>query len=168
MALIFVPSARFASPDATEVSGPYLVERGKSTGIFAESDLSMKLGHGHDLDLIPGDSVTTNRGWSTKDAEYKYRDIYISAEDTALYAPLPPGMRLQNRVKLMRDGDDPAACRELPDGIGGAGTIYVRDLAVDDNICAFTYEGRWAMLRVNRLPDASYRFLDVRVFELEK
>lgn len=151
-----------------QASAPSTVQRGRSSEIFAEFDLSMKVGHGYDLDLIPGDQATKNSGWSGKDASAKSRDIYLSDADTSLYAIPHTDGRPENLVRLVRPEDPPGTCRGLPDGVGGGGILAVEDLRAGDRICALSYGNRWAMLRIDRLPSLADRRLDTHVWLLEE
>jgi hypothetical protein len=125
-------------------------------------------GMAYDLDIDPGENPLKNSGWSGSDGNYAERDLYRTSKTSES----DPNTQLQgvqvpvesadfNRVVNVGPTDEPQRCRSLT----GAGSDRLRlvNAQVGSQLCVKTRKGRWAMVRISRMPRTPADSMEIRV-----
>jgi hypothetical protein len=138
-------------------SGPPGPHGGADAGIFNEFDLAVRPGLGYDLDIPHGRPADWHSTSNQRSADFDYLDLYRTqpAPDAPDAHYKISGMDLHadnhfNAMHVVEDSDGPQICRRLP--TGGGGNLLLSQMHVGTKVCLRTYENRWALITVTRVP----------------
>jgi hypothetical protein len=145
---------------------PAMVAPASGNGVFNAFDLAVLPGTAYDLDIPPG----TPAGWhATNDEDspdHAFVDLYrissgVPPAQQHISGVDPDGTNEFNAIHPVADTDPPTACNGQSQQ--GGGRVKLGDLRVGANVCLRTHEGRWAMIKVVRMPTDGSAALVVHV-----
>jgi DNA-binding SARP family transcriptional activator len=129
----------------------------RDSGILNEFDLAVRPGLGYDLDIPPGQPADWHSTSDHRSPDFQRLDLYRTqpAPDAPDAHYKISGMDLHadnqfNAMHVVEDGDGPQMCRRLP--TGGGGNLRLSQMHAGTKVCVHTYENRWALLTVVRVP----------------
>ncbi|MEU0883349.1 BTAD domain-containing putative transcriptional regulator [Lentzea sp. NPDC005914] len=137
--------------------------------ILNEYELAVKPGIGYDLDIPPGKPPDWHSTNNQRSPDYDFLDLYRTsplADKDKLSGVDLRNTNAFNVIHLVDADDPPEVCKRLPEH--GGGNVPLAEVRVGSQICIRTYEGRWVMLTITRLPADRAAVLFVRVKVLNK
>lgn len=123
--------------------------------VYHEFDLEVHPGVPYDLDVPPGQDVVGKTQVPFDSPEYQRLDLYrtVAGPDQFSGVDTDGSDREEyNPVRVMRDGDTAAVCKQFVGDRGGKALLET--LKPDSKICLVTSEGRPTLLTVRELPDS--------------
>lgn len=123
--------------------------------VYHEFDLEVHPGVQYDLDVPSGQAVVGKTQVSFDSPEYQRFDLYRTVGGPDQFAGVDKDGTDRddyNPVRVVRDSDTVAVCRQYAGDRGGNAKLYT--LKPGSKICLVTSEGRPALLTVLKLPDS--------------
>jgi hypothetical protein len=123
--------------------------------IYHQFDLEVHPGVQYDLDVPPGQDVVGTTQVSFDSPDYRRLDLYRTVGGPGQFSGVDKDdtdREDYNPVRVMRDSDTVAACRQYVGDRGG--NAKLETLKPGSKICLVTSEGRPTLLTVLELPDS--------------
>jgi hypothetical protein len=149
--LVAVGGAAVVWATGTERANP---ARPKPGSVFNEFDLAVNPGIGYDLDIPPDKPADWHATNNPRSPDYGFLDFYRTSAGPSRPGQIS-GVDLNNTnnfnaIHLVGPNDPVQMCRQLPQH--GGGNVKLAHLTVGAKVCLRTWENRWAMLTITRMP----------------